>query len=205
MDSVPSNEACLYVPTNWSLAQAHHQFSLGLSQSLTFMRSDKAKPLAEFQFTAQKQPVLDFGGACLPKEPDLDPKPDGHQGGRKSTGGISTGNTHSRKKGSHGGCHSRYAQSSSSLTSFIVQVGTLSKFLDQWRSITSNQFVLNMVKGHHLQLRCHTPLFYNFRWFDIKATPAHLPIIQKEMDKLLAKDTTEPSTHDAGFYSICCS
>ena len=37
MDSVPSNEACLYVPTNWSLAQAHHQFSLGLSQSLRSM------------------------------------------------------------------------------------------------------------------------------------------------------------------------
>ena len=33
----------------------------------------------------------------------------------------------------------------------IVQVG-------QWRSITSNRFVLSMVKVHHLQLKCY-PLY----------------------------------------------
>ena len=31
-------------------------------------------------------------------------------------------------------------------------------FLDQWKSIPSNRFVLNMGKGHHLQLRCHPPI-----------------------------------------------
>ena len=30
---------------------------------------------------------------------------------------------------------------------------------------------------------------------------AHYPIIQKEMEKLLAKGTTAPSTGGAGFYS----
>ena len=44
------------------------------------------------------------------------------------------------------------SQSSSSSSSFVVQVGTLPKFLDQCRSITSNRFVLNIVQGHHLQL-----------------------------------------------------
>ena len=37
----------------------------------------------------------------------------------------------------------------------VVQAGTLSQILGQWRNITSNTFVANMAKGHHLQLRCH--------------------------------------------------
>ena len=49
--------------------------------------------------------------------------------------------------------------SSSSSTSATFQVGMLFKFFDQWKSITSNRFVLNMVWGHHLQLRSHPPLF----------------------------------------------
>ena len=50
---------------------------------------------------------------------------------------------------------------SSSSVVQVVQVGTLLKFLDQWRSITSNRDVLNMVKDQHLQLRYHTQLFHN--------------------------------------------
>ena len=55
-------------------------------------------------------------------------------------------------------------QSSASLSSSsaVFWIGILSCFLDQWRSITSNRFVLNMVQGHHLQLRSHPPLFCNF-------------------------------------------
>ena len=34
-----------------------------------------------------------------------------------------------------------------------VQVFTYSHFLGQWRRITSNGFVFNMVKGHHRQFR----------------------------------------------------
>ena len=40
------------------------------------------------------------------------------------------------------------SSSSSSSTSTTFQVGVLFKILDQWRSITSNRFVLNMVWGH---------------------------------------------------------
>ena len=74
-------------------------------------------------------------------------------------------------------------------------------FLDQWRSITSNRLVLNMVQGHHLQLRSHPVLFHNFQLFNIKAAAPHHPIIQKEVDELLAKGAIEPSSGGAGFYS----
>ena len=58
-----------------------------------------------------------------------------------------------------------------------------------------------MVQGHHLQLRSHPPLFCNFQQFNVKAAAAHHPIIQKEVDELLAKGVIEPSSGGAGFYS----
>ena len=48
-------------------------------------------------------------------------------------------------------------QSTTSSSSLV-----LLQVLDQWRSITSQRFVLNMVKGHHPQLRS-CPLFCNFK------------------------------------------
>ena len=93
------------------------------------------------------------------------------------------------------------SSSSSSFISAPFQVGMLFKFLDQWRSITSNRFVLNMVRGHHLQLRSHPPLFRNFQHFNVKVAAAHHPVIQKEVDELLAKGATEPSSGGAHFYS----
>ena len=89
----------------------------------------------------------------------------------------------------------------SSLFSSIVQVSIIPVFLDQWRSITFNRFVLNMVKGHHLELRCCPPLFHNFRWFNIKAIPAYHSIIQKEVNEHFAKDAFEPSSGGASVYS----
>ena len=74
-------------------------------------------------------------------------------------------------------------------------------FFDQWRGITSNRFVCNMVQGHHLQLRCHPHLFCNFKQFNVKAAAVHHPIIQKEVDVLLSKGAIEPYSYDAGFYS----
>ena len=93
------------------------------------------------------------------------------------------------------------SSSSSSSTSTTFQVGMLFKFFDQWRSITSNRFVLNMVWGHHLQLKSHPPLFRDFQHFNVKAAAAHHPVIQKEVDELLAKGAIEPSSGGAGFYS----
>ena len=94
------------------------------------------------------------------------------------------------------------SSSSSSSTSAMFQVGMLFKFFDQWGSITSNRFVLNMVWGHHLQLRSHPPLFRDFQHFNVKAAAAHHPVIQKEVDELLSKGAIEPSSGGAGFYSI---
>ena len=93
------------------------------------------------------------------------------------------------------------SSSSSSSTSTTFQVGMLFKFFDQWRSITSNWFVLNMVWGHHLQLKSCPPLFCDFWHFNVKAAAAHHPVIQKEVDELLAKGAIEPSSGGAGFYS----
>ena len=58
-----------------------------------------------------------------------------------------------------------------------------------------------MVQGHHLQLRSHPPLFRNFRHFNVKVPAAHHPVIQKEVDELLAKGAIEPSSGGARFYS----
>ena len=80
------------------------------------------------------------------------------------------------------------SSSSSSSTSTTFQVGMLFKFFDQWRSITSNRFVLNMVQGHHLQLRSHPPLFHDFWHFNVKVAAAHHPVIQKEVDELLPRE-----------------
>ena len=80
-----------------------------------------------------------------------------------------------------------------------MPVGTLPKSLDQWVSITSNRFVLTMVKGHHHQLRCCPPAIHNFRQFNVKATQAHHAIIQKYVDELLDKGAIELSTGSACF------
>ena len=93
------------------------------------------------------------------------------------------------------------SSSSSSSTYAMFQVGILFKFFDQWRSITSNRFVLNMVQGNHLHLRSCPPLFRDFWHFNVKAAAAHHPVIQKDVDELLAKGAIEPSSSGAGFYS----
>ena len=49
----------------------------------------------------------------------------------------------------------------STLSSSVMLVCTFPQFLDKWKSIISNSFVLNMVKGHNLQLISHPPLFCN--------------------------------------------
>ena len=51
-----------------------------------------------------------------------------------------------------------------------------------------------MVKLHHLQLRVCYPLFYNFHQFQVEAAWGHHPVIQKEVQQLVAKGSIEPST-----------
>ena len=80
------------------------------------------------------------------------------------------------------------SSSSSSSTSTTFQVGMLFKFFDQWRSITSNRFVLNMVWGHHLQLKSHPPLFSDFWHFNVKAAAAHHSVIQRKLMSFLLRE-----------------
>ena len=77
----------------------------------------------------------------------------------------------------------------------------LSHLLDQWKSIMSHRFVLNMVQGHYLQLRSCPPLFCNFWQLSVKVAAGYHLIIQKEVDKLLSKGAVEQSSGGAGFYS----
>ena len=58
-----------------------------------------------------------------------------------------------------------------------------------------------MVQCPHLQLWSCPPLLHNFQQFNVKVDTTHHPIIQKEMDELLAKGVIELSSNGAGFYS----
>ena len=100
---IPLSEACLYNHINWSLAQAHQQSSLGFSQSSTSKRGARAKLKAVFPFNVQKQSVPEPSDASLVKKHHLDTKPDGHQGGRKTAGGVCTCSSECSKKGTQGG------------------------------------------------------------------------------------------------------
>ena len=205
---IPPSEACLYGNINWSLAQAH---SVGLSQSFPPKSCGKARPWTGFQFTVQKRlmsgSVPGTSGASLPKRPHLQSGNEAHPNGKKSaSGSIPTSSPESRRKGGMGVStpdvpEPSTSSTSSSSTSATFQVGMLFKFFDQWRSIASSKFVLNMVWGHHLQLRSCPPLFHDFWHFNVQAAAAHHPVIQREVDELLAKGATEPSLGGAGFYS----
>ena len=171
----------------------------------------RPRPQTGFQFTVQKRPmsgsVLGTSGVSLSKRPHLESGNEAHLSGKKSAGGsFSTSSAESRRKGDMGGGtpdvpEVSNSSASSSSTSATFQVGMLFKFFDQWQSITSNRFVLNMVWGHHLQLKSHPPLFHDFWHFNVKAAAAHHPVIQREVDELLAKGAIEPSSGGAGFYS----
>ena len=89
---IPPSEACLYGPINWSLAQAHHQSSMGLSQSFPPKRGGKASPWTGFNFMVQNRSVVPgSSGASLAKRPHLESRNEAHPSGKKSAGGsVST-------------------------------------------------------------------------------------------------------------------
>ena len=205
---IAPSEVCLYGHINWSLAQAH---SVGLSQFFPPKRGGKARPQTGFQFTVQKRPmsgsVPGTSGASLPKKPYLESGNEAHPHGKKAAGGtVSTCSTESRRKVGHGGWHSCCATALHLFILLIIYICNVSgwyafQIFEQRRSITSNRFVLNMVWGHHLQLRSHPPLFCDFWHFNVKMAAVHHPIIQKEVYELLGKGAIEPSSGGAGFYS----
>ena len=48
------------------------------------------------------------------------------------------------------------------------QLGTLSSIFGSMKSIACNRFMLNMVKGHHIHLRCHPPFSFILNGLTLK-------------------------------------
>ena len=203
-DVIPPSEVCLYGCINWSLALAQQQSSMGLSQC--FPLRGVARQGCRLGSTSQCKRDL-WQGLVV----NLCPRgltwrvemrlmqvarsmllavspPVLSILGEKGAVAVSTPDV-------------SQSSASSSSSSAVFQVGMLFKFFNQWTSITSNRYVLNMVWGHHLQLWSCPPLFCNFWQFNVKVGVADHPIIQKEVDELLAKGAIEPSSGGAGFYS----
>ena len=83
----------------------------------------------------------------------------------------------------------------------LFRLVCFSNFLINREALHPTGLCLIWFGGHHLQLRSHPPLFHDFQHFNVKATAAHHPVIQKEADELLAKGAIEPSSRGTGFYS----
>ena len=189
-DVIPPSEACLYGLIKWSLAQVQQQSSMGLSQSFPSKRGWQ-KPGPGLGSIPLCKRDLCQGLVVLPWLRDLTWRVEMRLiqvarslmvavsppvllilGGRGAMG-VSAPDVSCSSDPHH--LHLQF----SGWYAF--------QFLDQWISITSNRFALNMVWGNHLQLRSHPPLFYSFLQFNVTAAAAHHPIFQKEVDELLIR------------------
>ena len=96
--SVPPSEAHLCCCINWTLAQAQHHSSLGLSQSLSSVRDGRTRPRAGLQFIVQKWTVPESSGGSMLKKPHSDTRSESHLSGRKSSGGSTSTSFSDNKK-----------------------------------------------------------------------------------------------------------
>ena len=186
-DVIPPSGACLYGHINWSLAQGSPPVFCGSMSVFSPKRGWQGQAMDWVPFYSTEETCVQVARSLLVAVSPSVLLTLGVNGAV----GINTPDVP----------ESSASSAFSSSKSAAFQVGVLFKFFDQWRSITSNRFVLNMVQGLHLQLRSHPPLLHNFWQFNVKAAAAHHPIIQKEVDELLAKGAIEPSSGGAGFYS----
>ena len=154
-DVIPPTEACLYGHINWFLVQAQQQSSMGLSQSFPSMRGGKARPQTGFHFRVQKRPCH---GLCQGLVVHLWLRGLTWRVGMMLIQ-VARSSADTRRKGGMriGTPDVSQSSASSSSSSAVFQVGMLFKFFNQWRSITCNRFVLNIVWGLHLQLQSHPP------------------------------------------------
>ena len=79
---------------------------LGLSHSVTSMRSGRIRLSAGFQFNVQKQPVGESSVDSVVKKPHSYTRTESHQSDRKCLGGGASASVTASKKGRCGGCHS---------------------------------------------------------------------------------------------------
>ena len=71
----------VHMSLNWSLAQAHQQSFIGLSQSLTSMKGAREKAKAGFMINIQNQLVLVPSSVSLSWKPHADTSTESGQGG----------------------------------------------------------------------------------------------------------------------------
>ena len=147
------------------------------------MRDARAKPRLGLGLMYRNDLCLSLVVPPWQKMHQLDTRMESHQGDRSQHGmQLPVPLTLGRRKAMEDGIPDVLQSTTSSpSSSSVVQAGAQPKHFNQWRSITSNRFVLNTVKGHHLQHRCHPLLFCNLKQFNIKTAIAHCPIIQKEV------------------------
>ena len=166
-DVIPPSEACLHGHIKWSLAQAQQQSSMDLSQSfplrgatrssyglgsISWCRRDLCHGLVVHLWLRGLTRRVGMRLVQVARTLWLSVSPPvllQILGGKGSVG-ISTPDV------------SWSLASSSSSSAVFFSDWYAFQIFDQWRSITSNRFVLNMVWGHHLQLQSHPPLFCNF-------------------------------------------
>ena len=205
---VPPSEACLYGCINWSLAQAH---SVGLSPNFPPKRGGKARPWTGFQFTVQKRPVLGSVpgtiGAPLPKWPHLESGDEARLHGKKSAGGaVSTSSTEVQMERWTWGsvllmCHSPPPLHPHPLHLHHFRLVCFSNFWINGKALHPTGLCLIWFRATIFSLDPILPCSVTFWHFDVKVSAAHHPVIQKEVDELLAKGAIEPSSGGAGFYS----
>ena len=147
-DTVPSSRTCVYDHINWNLEQVQYPALSGLSQSsLTLVRSGKAK--TGFQFKVQKWTMLHVSSTSLARKSNFDTCFKTYLNSRRSSDHGFDSSSDCKEKGAWGGDNiPEVVQCAISMRSsaYVVQGSTLPQFLDQWRNITCNRFVLSMVK-----------------------------------------------------------
>ena len=128
-----------------------------------------------------------------------------HPVGKKSAcGSVFTGFADGRKKGRAWGlallmCHSPQPPHHPHLQ--ICRLVCFPIFGINGAALLPKGLCLIWFRVTIFSLRSCPPLFCNFQLFNVKAAAAHHPIIQKEVDELLAKGAIELSSGDACFYS----
>ena len=202
-DTFPPSEACLYGHINWCLAQSHQQTSLGFSQSSSSMRGARAKWKAGFMFTVQKGPVLVSNGLPLALKTYFTTRTERHQSGRKSAWAHLLVPLTLGRRGTMGAvflmCYS--LQLHQHYVHLLCRLVHFQKFWIKGEALPSVGLYLIWLQVPHLQLRWHTLFFHNFKLFNTKAAMAHHPIIQKDVDELLARDAIDPWMGGVSLYS----
>ena len=153
------------------------------------------------RFNVQKWPVSQSAGASLALNPHFDTRTESHQSNRKSAQVCLPVLLSLRRRGAIDMVLFILSTAYNFINIISCAGWYTSKTVYQWRSITSYRFILRWLKVTIFSLDASLCCSIIFKLFNIKAALAHHPIIQKEVDKLLAKGVIVTLTGGAGIYS----